>query len=135
MAISSQGTTFAFQDAGGTFSAKVLSISVEEATPEIVDMTQVGDPLGGRKMVATGDILSPAKVTIEYLRDSTEIARATPLMTFNGSGGGQVGTLTIANTSAFVVQSEAVLESAGTELAVGDAIRGRMTFVMNNIPY
>jgi hypothetical protein len=135
VAISSQGTTFAFQDAGGTFTAKVLSISVEEATPEIVDMTQVGDPLGGRKMVATGDILSPAKVTIEYLRDSTEIARATPLSTFGAGLAGQVGTLTIANSAAFVVQSEAVLESAGTELAAGDFMRGRMTFVMNNIPY
>ncbi len=135
MAISSQGTTFAFQDVGGTFTAKVLSISVEEATPEIVDMTQVGDPLGGRKMVATGDILSPAKVTIEYLRDSTELARATPLSPLGAGLAGQVGTLTIANSAAFVVQSEAVLESAGTELAVGDAIRGRMTFVMNNISY
>jgi hypothetical protein len=58
-----------------------------------------------------------------------------PLTTFNGSSGGQVGTLTIANSAAFVVQSEAVLESAGTELAAGDFMRGRMTFVMNNIPY
>jgi len=135
VAISSQGTTFAFQDGGGTFTAKVLSISVEEATPEIVDMTQVGDSLGARKMVATGDILSPAKVTIEYLRDATELAQATPLSTFGPATAGQVGTLTIANSAAFVAQSEALLESAGTEMSVGDAIRGRMTFVMNNIPY
>lgn len=135
MAISSQGTTFTFAAAAGTFNAKVLSISIEEARPEIVDMTSVTDPLTKRKIVATGDILSPAKVSIEYLRGSSDLSLATPLTTIETmASSGAAGTLTIAHPS-FSVSEQAVLEEASTELAVGDGIRGRMSFAISRISY
>lgn len=135
MAISSQGTTFAFAVSAGTFYGKVLSISIEEAQPEIVDMTAVNDPLTVKKIVATGDILSPAKVSIEYLRGAADLALAVPLETVASMAtGSAAGTLSIGHP-AFSVSKQAVLESASTEMAVGDGIRGRMTFAINGISY
>jgi hypothetical protein len=135
VAISSQGTTFAFAASAGTFYAKVLSISIEEAQPEIVDMTAVDDPLTVKKIVATGDILSPAKVSIEYLRGTADLALAAPATTIaTMASSGAVGTLSIAHP-AFSVTEQAVLESASTEMSVGDGIRGRMTFAINGISY
>lgn len=131
MAISSHGTTFAFVMPASTFYAKVLSISVEEAEPELVDMTSVGDQSPGRKIVSTGDVTSPARVTIEYLRGTSDLSVSPPFslqeaMTQNGSA----GTLVIAHQSLGTIQKEAIVNGASTEMAVGDAIRGRMSFTI-----
>lgn len=133
MAISSHGTTFTFSTGLGNLSAKVLSISVEEAQPEIVDMTGVGDALGTRRLIATGDITSPAKVQIDYMRESADLLLLPPgavadqfVSTF-----GPHGTLAIGHGS-FSVSRDAVIENATTEMAVGNVIRGKITFVINN---
>lgn len=133
MAISSHGTTFTFTTPSGPFTAKVLSISVEEAQPELVDMTGVGDALAVRRILATGDVISPSKVQIEYLRQTTDITLMPPgaaAETFNANSGIQ-GLLQIANLNLFLAKNAAV-ESASTEMAVGDAVRGKITFVIDN---
>jgi hypothetical protein len=123
MAISSQGTTFTF--AG--FQAHFTSISVEEPQAEIVDMTSgVGtaiDPLRVRRMVATGDIISPARVQVDYIRLS-----GTPApMAISGLS----GQLSIAHANISVTR-QAILESATSEMAVGEFLRGSLNFVIDH---
>ena len=124
MAISSQGPTFTFTGIGG-IGGSVTSISIEEAQPEIVDLTGVSDGIGTRRRVWTGDITSPAKVSIEYLRSAVDLAAFEPL-----SATGASGSLTI-SCPAFTVGVVASVESASTEISVGDAVRGRMTFIVD----
>lgn len=135
MAISSHGTTFTFTTPLGPFTAKVLSLSVEDAQPELVDMTSIGDALSVRRIVATGDVLSPSKVQIEYLRQTTDLTLLPPggvAELFSASLGPQ-GLLQIANTAGNIsVSKNAAVESSSTEMAVGDLIRGSITFVINN---
>jgi hypothetical protein len=135
MAISSHGTTFTFTTPLGPFTAKVLSISVEEAQPELVDMTAIGDAMSVRRIVATGDVTSPSKVQIDYLRQTTDLTLLPPGQSaelFSSSLGPQ-GLLQIAHTAGGIsVSKNAAVESASTEMAVGDAVRGKITFVIDN---
>jgi len=119
MAISSQGATFTFPG----FTAQYTSISVQEAEAEVVDMTAVGDPIGKRRMVGTGDITSPATVRVDYIRLS-----GTPApMAISGLSGQLV--ISHANMSA---SKKAVLQSATSEMAVGQFLRGTLSFVIDN---
>lgn len=118
MAISSQGTTFSFSG----FTALITSISIEEGQGEVVDMTAIADPVGYKRMVATGALLTPAKVSIEYMRTA---ATPGPLSVV-----GLTGNLTIAHAS-MTVSKLAVIEAAAHELAANDIVRGRATFVLN----
>lgn len=119
MAISSQGATFAF--AG--FTAQVTSISVEDAPAEIVDMTRVTDALGVRRMVYTGDKTAPARVRVDYIRTPQTVA---PL-TMAGSSG--VLSISHAHVS---LSTKAIIETASSEIAVGQFMRGTLSFVVDN---
>lgn len=120
MSLSSQGTTFSFTG----FTALYTSISVQEATPEIVDITKVTDSPSVRRMVATGAILAPAKVQVAYLRTT-----ATPAI-LNAQG--LSGTLTISHPSISSVSKAAIIESATSEIAVGQLMQGTLVFVIDN---
>ena len=131
MAISSHGTTFSFSADQDFVSGRVTSISIEEAQPEVVDMTDIGDPLGGRRIMATGDVLSPAKVTIEFMRTAFDLGNFPPGYTTDTQGGLE-GYLLISCPS-FTINQPAVLDSASTDMAVGDVIRGKMSFTISRI--
>jgi hypothetical protein len=119
MAISSQGTTFTFPGITAVFT----SISVEDPVAEIVDMTPIDAPLGTKRMVATGEYTTPGRVRIDYLR----LAGTPAPLTMSGLS----GTLSIAH-SAVSVSKTAILESASSEIAVGQALRGSMSFVLTD---
>jgi hypothetical protein len=125
VAISSQGITFSFSGAAFSISGGVTSISIEEAQPEIVDMTGATDSVGARKMMSTGDVLTPPKVTIDYFRTGNDLAGFAP-----ADSAGDYGAIVLQH-AAFTVAKNAIIESASTELAVGDAIRGKITFIIN----
>lgn len=118
MAISSQGTTFSFSG----FTALITSISIEEGQGEVVDMTAIADPVGYKRMVATGALLTPAKVSIEYMRTA---GTPNPLSVV-----GLTGNLVIAHNY-LTVSKQAAIDTASHELAANDVIRGRATFVLN----
>lgn len=119
MAISSQGTTFTFPG----FTAHYTSISVEEPQAEIVDMTDLGDAVGVRRMVGTGDITSPGRVRVDYIRQA-----GTPApLTISGLS----GSLSISHANVSVTK-KAILESATSEIAVGQFLRGTLNFVIDN---
>lgn len=125
MPISSQGATFTFPG----IEAVYTSIQVEDPEPEIVDMTSPLDPLGVRRMMDTGDMKSPGRVTVDYLRNGSS---PTPLKM-----AGSYGVLRIALPDrplffGTVVQIGAIVESASTEFAVGELVRGRMTFMVDH---
>jgi len=121
VAISSQGTTFSFSG----FTALITSISIEEGQGEVVDMTTIAEPAAYKRIVSTGAILSPAKVSIEYLRSLS----SPPPLTMSGAS----GVLVIVHGS-MSVSKQAVVESSSHDLAAGDMVRGRMTFVLNQTP-
>lgn len=116
MPFSSQGATLSFTG----FTAGVTSISVESPQAEIVDMTRASDAPGLKRMVATGDILSPAKIRVDYIR---EIGSPDPL-TFQGTS----GSLVISHTN-LSVSKTVIVESVNTEMSVGDLLRGSISFV------
>jgi hypothetical protein len=119
MAISSQGTTFTFPG----FTAHYTSISVEEPEAEVVDMTKIDDPVKTRRMVATGDVISPATVRVDYIRLSGTPA---PLAI-----SGLSGQLVISHPN-ISVSKKAVLQSATSEMAVGEFLRGTLNFVIDS---
>lgn len=119
MAISSQGMTFTFPG----FSAHYTSISVEEPEAEVVDMTKIDGPLKKRYMVATGDVISPATVRVDYIR----LAGTPAPLAMSGTS----GQLVISHPS-ISVSEMAVLRSATSEIAVGEFLRGTLNFVIDN---
>ena len=119
MAISSQGTTFTFPG----LTAHYTSISVEEPQAEVVDMTSFTDPVGKKRMVGTGDIVSPGRVRVDYIRLSSTPA---PLAI-----SGLSGSLSISHANISVTK-KAVLESATSEIPVGEFLRGTLNFVIDN---
>ena len=133
MAISSHGTTFTFTTSLGAVAAKVTSLSVEEATQELVDMTGIGDPLSERRILTTGDVTSPAKVQIDYMRRADDLTLLPPGSMGQNFPSGVQGTLQISHgPTGMYLEKNANVESSTTEMAVGDVIRGKITFVINN---
>ena len=118
MAISSQGTTFSFSG----LTALITSIQIEEGQGEVVDMTSISDPIGKKRMMATGDIAVPPKVAVDYIRLSSTFAPLT--MT------GRSGSLTISHP-AVSISCPASIESSSTEMAVGDFLRGKLVFLLD----
>jgi hypothetical protein len=131
VAISSHGTTFSFTSDASFVNGLVTSISIEEAQPEVVDMTAIDDPLGQRRIMATGDVLSPAKVTIEFMRATADLQAFSPGQTTDTLEQLQ-GTLEI-SSQGLSFNQPAVLDSASTDMAVGDVIRGKMSFTISRI--
>ena len=127
MAISSHGTTFSFSGIVG-LTGSVVSISVEEAQPEIVDMTRQGDRAGVKRLMLSGDITTPPKVSIEYLRSADNLYYQ-PL---TDTPAGAYGLLSIGHgPSGAVVSRYACVETSSTEMAVGDLVRGRLSFIID----
>jgi hypothetical protein len=127
VAISSHGTTFSFSGITG-LAGSVVSISVEEAQGEVVDMTSSTDYIGTRRLVSTGDITTPPKVSIEYFRSAENMTVHPPTY----MSGIPDGILSIGHGGSGVgVSRQASVESASTEMAVGDFVRGKITFVIN----
>lgn len=128
MPISSQGTTFSFPGISGLFT----SISVEEPEMEVVDMTTWDDAFvagrGRKRLVATGDMKSPGKITVDYLRES---GSTTPLE-MRGAYGNLLLQMPNGSGGTLTVFKKAYLESATTEIATGDVIRGRITFMIDH---
>jgi hypothetical protein len=133
VAISSHGTTFSFSSDQDFVSGQVTSISIEEAQPEVVDMTDIGDPLGGRRIMATGDVLTPPKVTIEFMRRQGDLSNFPP--GFSTETRGYVEGNLVISCPSFAINQQAVLDSASTDMAVGDVIRGKMSFTISRISY
>jgi hypothetical protein len=120
MAISSQGATFTFPG----ITAHYTSISVEEPEAEVVDVTKIDAPLSiKRHMMATGDYTSPGSVSVDYIR----LAGTAAPMTLTGLE----GQLSISHAN-ISVSKKAVLQSATSEMAVGDFLRGTLTFVIDH---
>ena len=125
MPSSTQGATFSFPGIVATYT----SIQVEDPEPEVVDMTAFNGQLGIKRIVYTGDMKSPGRVSVDYLRDAGCAAPLT--MT------GLYGILTIsfpqgADRQPQIVQRRALLESATTEMSVGDLVRGRLSFLIDH---
>jgi len=129
MPISSQGTTFSFPG----IIASYTSVQVEEPEMEVVDMTPwTGDWVAGqgrKRLVATGDMKSPGRVTVDYLR---EPGSRVPL-----EMRGLYGDLLMAvpdgpGRREVIILRKAYVESATTEVAAGDMIRGQITFVIDH---
>ena len=121
MAISSQGATFTFPG----LTALYTSISVQEPQAEVVDMTKIDDPVGTRRMVSTGDKTSPARVRVDYIR----LAATPKPMNISGLS----GQLVISHTELGLAFSQkAIVESASSEIAVGDFIKGSLEFVIDD---
>lgn len=121
MAISSQGATFTFPG----LTAHYTSISVEDPQAEVIDMTAATDPAGVKRMYYTGDITQPGRVRVDYIRTS---ATAAPLML-----AGRTGQLSIQHANISVTKN-AILESATSEIAVGQYLRGTLNFVIDHSP-
>ena len=128
MPISSQGTTFSFPGIIGLFT----SISVEEPEMEVVDMTAWDDAFvagrGSKRLIATGDMKSPGKITVDYLRDHSS---TTPLE-MRGAYGDLILSIPDGPGGPVNILRKAYLESATTEIATGDVIRGRITFLIDH---
>lgn len=121
MAISSQGTTFTFPG----FTAVYTSISVEEPQAEIADVTGLASSARQRRLVATGDITQPGRVRVDYIRQGSTPA---PL-----GISGMSGLLTISHENVSV-SKKAIIESASSEMAVGQFLRGSLNFVIDDTP-
>ena len=129
MPISSQGAQFSFPGISGSFT----SISVEEPEMELVDMTGWDEPFvagrGRKRIVATGDMKSPGRVVVDYLREPGGLH---PLE-MRGAYGDLV--LTVPDglgRREVIVFRRAYLASATTEISTGDIVRGRITFQIDH---
>jgi len=118
VAISSQGTTFSFSG----LTALITSIQIEEGQGEVVDMTEISDPIRKKRMIPSGDISTPVKVSVDYIRLASTLS---PLSMTSTSG-----TLTISHPNASLT-CDASIESATTEMSTGDFIRGKIVFVLD----
>jgi hypothetical protein len=127
MAISSLGTTFTFPG----FTAHYTSISVEEPEAEVVDMTSIDTPLGQKRMVPTRDVSSPARMRVDYVR-----LQGTPkpmaITGAQGVNGGQAVSIVFSHATAGSFTVKGVLQSASSEFASGDLMRGSLTFVIDS---
>jgi hypothetical protein len=118
MALTSQGLTFTFPG----FSAHYTSISVEEPQAEVVDMTSFDGPIKKRRMVETGDVTQPGRIRVDYMR----LAGTAAPLTVTGLR----GQLVIAHQN-ISVSKQAILQTASSEMAVGDIVRGTVEFVID----
>ena len=133
MPSTSQGATFSFPGIAATYT----SIQVEDPEPEVVDMTPWNGSLGVKQIVYTGDMKSPGRVTVDYLREQGNMAPLTMTGSFgiltitfpNNFAGGFASAL---STLPVTVQRFALLEKANTEIAVGDMVRGRLSFLIDH---
>lgn len=111
---SAQGATFTFK--GSKFT--ITSISVEQPTAEVVDMTAWNDVADKYVLVPTG-AWSGGSVSIDYLHtpgtgNVTDLVRKTGTLSFSSAG--------------YSYSRNAILESATSAATVNDLVRGTMKF-------
>lgn len=114
-----QGATFTFAGSRGNFQGAVVGISVETPAAEIVDMTSPDDPAGYSVRVPTGE-WSGGRISLDFI--------ATPQTGDVQSIVRGIGPLTFASPN-WSVTRRCILESASTEVRVGELVRGSATFI------
>ena len=97
-------------------------VGVETPVAEIVNMTSISDDNKKLMLVATGD-WAGGKLTVEYLRQRQD--------TDPQSLVGNFGTLQFSSGN-YSISRSALLESASTEVTVGELIRGTMRFIVTD---
>jgi hypothetical protein len=110
------GATFTFGGSSGNLTAKVVGLTVETPTAEMVDMAGISDGAGQIVLVPTGS-WTGGSISVEYIDatvDPQSFVRQTGVATFSS---GQV-----------TVSKRVILESASREIRVGDAVRGTLKF-------
>jgi hypothetical protein len=103
---------------GTTYAA--TSVSVEAPQPEIVDMTSLGSPLGDPRMVPTGDVTAPGRISVEAFGFANPASL--------------VGTIGLATftTPLGSVSKRAICDSASVEGQVADLLRVRFSLTMTS---
>lgn len=112
---------------GGTFSfagvtAKVVAVNVESPKAQTTDMTSASDAVGMSVIVPTGE-WSSGTVTVDYVAqagaaDMQALVRRYGRLAFT--------------SGAYTVVRQAILESASTEIRVGELVRGSLRFVLTD---
>ena len=116
--VTAQGATFTFSGV----MAIVTHLSIMTPKAEIVDMTGINDPAGATVMVPTGSN-SPGSVTVGYLYAAGGVDPQTAV--------GVQGPL-VFGSPGYSVSRNVILESASTEVGLGDVVRGSLNFVMTD---
>lgn len=123
--VTAQGGTFTFAEQQGTgpnqtslFTAAISGVSVETPVAEIADMSSMDDQNGVIVLVPTGD-WSGGSISVDYIRlpatqDPQSLVRKVGYFTY-GAGG-------------YSVTRRAILESASSEIRVGEIVRGSLRF-------
>lgn len=112
------GATFTFNGINAT----ITRMSVTTPTAEIVNMTPAGADPSYIVMVPTG-AWSGGSIEVDFLYQANGTDPQTAV--------GQVGVARFASPK-LTVQRRVVLESATTEVATGDIVRGTLRFLMTD---
>jgi hypothetical protein len=122
MAATGHGATFVFAGSLGTISGRVTRLSVETPAAEVVDMTGVLDSPTLTVLVPTGSWRG-GSVSVDFVGDATIgdvqlYVRSVGSLTFRSPG--------------HSVARQVILESASSQVAVGDVVRGSLKFLMTD---
>lgn len=122
MAATGHGATFIFAGSLGIISGRVTRLSVETPAAEVVDMTGVLDDPGLMVLVPTGSWRG-GSVSVDYVADASVgdiqlYVRSVGRLTFSSPG--------------HTVARQVLLESASSQVSVGDVVRGSMKFLMTD---
>lgn len=96
----------------------IVSISVEPAQPEIVNMSGRSGSASDMKMVWTGAYVAPGRITVEAIGASRPTVGSKGSASFSFPGGSASYT--------------AICESSALEARVGDLLRSRFTLVITS---
>lgn len=114
------GASFTFGSSNGNLTAKVVGLTVETPTAELVDMSGILDG-------ASYNILVPTKqwrggsISVEYIDatvDPQSFVTSVGVVTFSAPN--------------VTVSKRAILESASRDIRVGEVIRGTLKFVLTD---
>lgn len=104
------------------FTARVAAITIETPRAQIVDMTGFSDDASSNVLVPSRE-WSGGAVTVEYI---AELGASDPQQVVRRCG----PLLFVSNT--YSVSRQAILESASTEIRVGESVRGSLRFVLTD---
>lgn len=110
------GASFTFENSEGRLTAKVVGLTVETPTADIVDMSGISDVASYNVLVPTGS-WQGGSISVEYINATTDpqsFVKTTGFVTFS--------------SSAVTVSKRAILESASRDIRVGEVIRGTLKF-------
>ena len=119
-AVIAKGASFTFAPVGGVAgTALVTDLSVETPTAGIVNMTAIADSAEKSVLVSTGE-RSGGAITVGFLWPSENAVDPNDSV-------GKHGVLTF-SAAGYSISRKVILESASTEVRMGDAIRGTLRF-------